>query len=291
MTDGTASAAIFDDAPIGLAKVGSDGTWLQVNRQLCDFLGYSEDRLQKMRFHDVTYPDDLPADVAQVERLLEHQGGSYNIPKRYVRSDGSVIHADLNVRFVKHANGSGHFISSVQDLSQIHQRIAQLERFVRQDPLTRVCNRVGFFENLRESYRDYKRFGRGFALAYLDLDGFKAINDTLGHLTGDMLLRAVAERMVSAAGPHGLSARLGGDEFIIIFNDVSSPDRMQSVLKRLHAMFSVPFLANGQTVSITASIGFAHCPTDARALRELLEFADTKMYETKRATFQTDLSV
>lgn len=292
MTRDNSEADIFDHAPVGLARVGRDGTWLRVNRQLCDILGYSQEQLEKMRFQDVTHPDDLAANLAYVERMLEAECGSQTFPKRYIRGDGSIVEASLNVRLVQGENGKGsHFISVVQDMSPTSKRLETLEYRVRHDPLTRIRNRAGFLEKVRDAYRSYQRKGRGFALVYLDLDGFKIINDTCGHLTGDMLLKGVATRLVEAIGREGVAARMGGDEFATILNDVGSPEQLQQVRIRLQAMFAAPFMANRQNISVSASMGFAHCPTDARSLRTLLQHADRDMYRAKRSAFGARVTV
>ena len=282
MTRDTSDEDIFQQAPVGLARIGRDGAWLRVNHQLCDMLGYSREQLESMRFQDVTHPDDLAANLAHIDRMLVQNGGSQTFPKRYIRGDGSVVEASLNVRLVQDENGVGsHFISVVQNVSQTSRRLEKLEHRVRHDPLTRIRNRAGFLEKVRDAYRAYQRLGRSFALIYIDLDGFKIINDTRGHLTGDMLLKGVATRLAEAIGRDGIVARMGGDEFAIILNGIETTDQLDPVRARLLAMFAAPFRANHQNITVSASMGFAHCPADARTLRTVLQHADREMYRAK----------
>ncbi|WP_299843539.1 sensor domain-containing diguanylate cyclase [uncultured Roseovarius sp.] len=292
MTHDHSDEDIFQEAPIGLARIGRDGTWLRVNQQLCDILGYSQEQLEKMRFQDVTHPDDLADNLSHIEQLIAGKSSSQTFPKRYIRADGSVVKANLRVRLIQGANGEGgHFISVVEDMSPTSQRLETLEHRIRHDPLTRIRNRAGFLEVVRSAYRNFQHQGQGFALIYLDLDGFKLINDTCGHLCGDMLLKGVATRLVDTIGHEGVAARMGGDEFAAILNDVATPEPIQKVKAKLHAMFTAPFRANRQNITVSASMGFAHCPTDARSLRALLQHADRDMYMAKKGELAARLSV
>lgn len=277
---------LFSAAPIGLAYVGQDGRWLKVNPQLAEFLGYSADQLQRMRFHDVTHPDDLEEDVAQVERLLRQNQGSYNLPKRYIRGDGSIVTADLNVRLLHDEHGkSACFVSAIQDHSRLQQRIQALENAAHHDTLTKIANRAGFYQAAEAALKRYRKHGVGFGLFYIDLDGFKMVNDSHGHLVGDQLLQEVATRLTGLIGTKGTAARLGGDEFALLLGDVTSGARLHRVYGRLHNTLAAPIVINGRLISVSASVGFAHCPADARSLPELLGHADGEMYARKNAAF------
>lgn len=280
MTDET----FFRKAPIGLARVDRYGSWFHVNRRMCDILGLSAETLRYLRIHHVTHPDDLEVELEQMQRLLREGHGRFNIAKRFIRGDGSIVWADLNVSY-EQAEGAndGHFLSVVQDISQTREQIDQLEHKLLHDPLTRIRNRAGFNESISNAHRRFERLGQGFALAYIDLDGFKKINDTLGHVSGDQLLKDVADRLHRVVGRDGTVARMSGDEFAVVLTNVSSFDEMDAAKYRLQSVFSSPFETNDRYVPIRASIGLALCPGHARTIRGLMQHADEAMYTDKNA--------
>ena len=282
----------FAMAPVGLARLDLDGTYLQVNQQLCEMLGYDERQLQQLRLQDVVHPEDIETDRARIDALMQKGSGEYALSKRLMRRDGSSIVVHLSLRLVQNDEGKGdHFVIAVHNMSKTHKRLAQLEQRTRHDPLPRLRNRAGLIECLRNAYRTYRRQGTHFALAYLDLDGFKAINDTYGHVTGDKVLKAVAARLTEAVGPDGMVARVGGDEFAIVLNEIRHPDQMYGVGYRIQTAFAAPFETGGQHVAISVSIGFAHCPNDARSISVLLQHADRDMYARKYAPFPSQQRV
>ena len=277
----------FRKAPIGIALVERDGTWRQANQRLCDILGLSEETLKHLRVHHITHPEDLEAELVQMARLLRKKHGSFNMAKRFIRGDGSILWADLNISFVQSSGSeTAHFIAVVQDISETRRQIDQLEHKLRHDALTRIRNRAGFAESVRTAFRRFERHGKGFALAYIDLDDFKQINDTLGHVNGDTLLKHVAERLTRMIGEDGIVARLSGDEFAVVLTHATSPETLDAAVFRLNSVFTAPFETNDRQVTISASIGLARCPLDARSIRGLMQYADDAMYAEKSTNLQ-----
>jgi diguanylate cyclase (GGDEF)-like protein/PAS domain S-box-containing protein len=170
-----------------------------------------------------------------------------------------------------------HLVSLV--LQQRHRR-ELLEHAARHDPLTGLANRRQFVERLRSEIARRDRGGSGVALIYLDLDGFKQVNDQHGHGVGDALLRHLSERMRRAMRPTDLVARLGGDEFAIVCADPDIAATAVHVAERVHAKLSQPFEVKGIRVRLGASIGVALDQTlDDEAL---VEAADQAMYQAKQ---------
>ncbi len=282
----------FNEAPIGMAHVDTDGSWLRVNHKLCDILGYTPEELKGMRFQDLTHPDDVEKDMENVERLLAAQKGEYSMRKRYIRSDGAIIHADLKVRLLNDPkSGLLYFISAVQDVSATQRRLDRMRHLAMHDPLTRTLNRTGFSDRIRSVYRDYLRHGEGFALAYLDLDEFKSVNDRFGHEAGDTLLREVANRLSKTIRPEDFVARMGGDEFAVALPGITRPEMLTPHMVALWQAFATPMDIGGQRLTIAASIGVAHCPTDAGSIKSLLRVADREMYRDKMQPVATLRSV
>ncbi len=167
--------------------------------------------------------------------------------------------------------------SDITDIRLSHDRIAHLARF---DPLTGLANRSLLRERLEDALARSTRTRTGCALLFVDLDRFKAVNDTLGHLAGDRLLREVAARLRQAMGAEAHIGRLGGDEFAIVLPE-SSPARAGAASQAIVETLSHPFDVDGVPVSIGASVGFAIGPGDGATVDVLLRSADLALYEVK----------
>jgi diguanylate cyclase (GGDEF)-like protein/PAS domain S-box-containing protein len=165
----------------------------------------------------------------------------------------------------------------VTETRRSHDRIVQLARF---DPLTGLANRVLFRETLNDLLARLERSGSSCGLLFIDLDHFKAVNDSLGHAAGDKLLRETALRMRGAVGCHATLARLGGDEFAVLLPDVSQT-RIDAVAQAIVVEMARPFTIDGQPVTVGASIGYAMGPSDGATIDTLLKSADLALYEVK----------
>ncbi len=153
--------------------------------------------------------------------------------------------------------------------------------FARHDSLTGLPNRWSLQEHLRAALVEAERRGTKLAVLFVDLDGFKSINDTLGHGAGDELLRQFAERMSEVVGASGLVARLGGDEFVVAVEDVEDVYALASVTEGIRAELAKPFRVAGRECWVTASIGIALFPRDGTDPEPLISSADTAMYHAK----------
>jgi diguanylate cyclase (GGDEF)-like protein len=179
--------------------------------------------------------------------------------------------------------------------SQIGQFIVRMQaeeavKFVAMhDSLTNLPNRVMFNERLEQAIAQAQRHERKLAVMFIDLDRFKIINDTLGHESGDALLRGVAQRITEHLRTGDMVARLGGDEFVVLLEDQSDPAAIAAVAEKLINSLTENFLISESEVHVTASIGISTFPTDAQDMRTLMKFADIAMYRAKeqgRNTFQ-----
>ncbi len=165
----------------------------------------------------------------------------------------------------------------VTEARRSHERIVHLARF---DPLTGLANRALFRESLSEALARVARTGKTCGLLFIDLDHFKAVNDSLGHAAGDKLLREAAIRMGGAVGGNATLARLGGDEFAVLLPEASEA-RIDGVAKAIIAEMARPFTIDGQTVTVGASVGYALGPGDGATIDKLLKSADLALYEVK----------
>jgi len=150
------------------------------------------------------------------------------------------------------------------------------------DQLTGIFNRVGFDEHVQRALVDGKRYGTDIAVAMIDLDGFKPINDQFGHKAGDMVLKTIAGRLTDQGRKTDIAARLGGDEFVVVFTDLKNPADLPSLGERLLARINLPIdIETGTQVQVGASIGMAYTPVHGDNIETLLDVADKAMYNAK----------
>ncbi len=202
----------------------------------------------------------------------------------------------------------GGWVSLHEDITQRCQQEREITHLARHDPLTTLANRAFFRDRLQQALQRLVR-GQGFAVLCLDLDKFKAVNDTLGHPVGDALLKQVSERLTNCVRQGDLVARLGGDEFAIIQANVREAEQTETLASRIVDKISAPYDIDGQRVEISTSIGITLAPRDGADADQLMKQADLALYRTKthgrrgysffkpemndkievRRTFETDL--
>ncbi|MDQ3161419.1 MAG: EAL domain-containing protein, partial [Actinomycetota bacterium] len=276
----------FSEAPIGMALVDLDGGWRQVNRALCTMLRYSESELLTLTREQLTHPDDLAADLAQVERLVSGELDHSTLEKRYIDRRGDVVWTLLSRSLVRDDAGHPlHFIAQIQDISERRQFEAKLSHLADHDPLSGLFNRRRFEHELARQVAYTERYGTAATLLMLDLDNFKYVNDTLGHATGDELLVRVSSAMVERLRETDIIARLGGDEFAIILPET---DAAAGELVAVNLIETIKHdgvvLHEGRAIQVTASIGIASFEKGvALTPAELMMHADVAMYDAKEA--------
>lgn len=276
----------FEYAAIGMGLVAPDGRWLRVNGALCEILGYSEEELVRSTFQSITHRADLDDDLGQVRRLLAGEIRTYSMEKRYVREDGQNVWVLLSVSAVHDEEGEVlYLISQVQDISERKALEEKLAHLAYHDALTGLPNRTLLEKRIGHALDRSERTGSPVAVLYLDLDGFKEVNDTLGHESGDRLLVEFARRMERHSRPTDTVARLGGDEFCVLLEDFRDPEDAARVANRLEGLLTAPFELQGVCVSVGVSIGIATGdPYDEPStVGQLLCEADAEMYRKKRA--------
>ena len=213
--------AAFRAAPHGVAIVGLDGTFLHVNGKLAEILGYSVEELLHLTFQELTHPEDLDADLAQVDALLAGEIDTYEMEKRYYTAGGHLIWVLLAVAIVREEDGSPrHFISQIQDISERKRLEAHTYELANRDPITSLYNRRRFEEELKRQISRCREGDESAALLLLDLDRFKNVNDSDGHVAGDQLIRSVGRALDDRIDEPDVAARIGGDEFAVILRHI-----------------------------------------------------------------------
>jgi diguanylate cyclase (GGDEF)-like protein len=184
------------------------------------------------------------------------------------------------VAIVHQPTADGGWVATYEDVTERRQAEARIVFMARHDALTRLPNRVLLAERIDHAVAQLVR-GSGFAVLCLDLDNFKQINDTLGHPIGDVLLKAVAERLGTCVGEGDTVARLGGDEFAIIQVGVEKPEEVNLLADKLVNALSAPYELDGNQIVVSTSIGIALAPSDGTSPDQLLKNADMAMYRAK----------
>ncbi len=193
--------------------------------------------------------------------------------------DGRVIH------LIYKRSPDGGWATTLEDITERRRVEAKIEHLAHYDPLTNLPNRTLFQRHAEELLRHTSSVD--FAILYIDIDEFKRINDSLGHLIGDEFLRGVSARLVESIGPEDFVARLGGDEFAIVQHNVYSEDDVNALVARIFGALRMPFDCRGHSLAADASIGIALAPRHGTDLHVLLKRADLAMYAAKAAGRRT----
>lgn len=170
----------------------------------------------------------------------------------------------------------------IQDITVRKQAEQALVRLASFDSLTGLANRMLFINSLKEALSKARRHNRQFGVIFLDMDNFKQINDQLGHLAGDDLLKMFAQRLKNCVRIEDIVARFGGDEFAILVDDISDPSNLAAMVDKIITQAAIPVALNGRNVTVCTSAGIAMYPVDGQTDDELLHAADTAMYQAKK---------
>lgn len=268
--------AILDAAADGIITIDMHGIIQDVNRACENMFGYQEDELigqpisvlipEKARNVHIQLFEHYDHEVAQ--KMLGH-----NVELQGLHHDGTIFPLELNISELR-LGDELFFTSIVRDITDRKKSESIIKHLAYYDALTDLPNRRLFYEQLEKS-----KMGP-FSLMYVDLDQFKIINDNLGHLVGDKLLRSVATRMNACVSKEDFVARLGGDEFAIIVNS-DQLNRTAPTAKKLLEKLSQPFFIDGRELHISASIGISLYPNDTYDLDILVKNADIALYSAK----------
>lgn len=200
------------------------------------------------------------------------------------------LSADENVTtYVEAQLGSTNVIGGFQArflwklVTRLKKTNEQVLHLAHHDPLTGLPNRILFYDRLNQAMARAHRDNELIAILYMDLDGFKLINDTLGHDTGDALLREAAKRIVSCIRDSDTVARMGGDEFTVILCNGRTPENVDRVARKIIDAIDTPFLLSGKSCSVSISIGISFYPNHGETQDQLVKIADAAMYLAKQS--------
>ena len=268
----------------GLLLFDSSGRLVISNQSYIDLFGLST---------DVVKPG------AHLRDLIQHrlERGSFvgdvdAYCARFLDPDGSHVQDTVTstpdgrtIRLIFKRSPDGGWATTMEDVTEGRRVQARIEHLAHYDALTNLPNRSLFQRHAEGLLLETE--GREFAILYIDIDEFKRINDTLGHLIGDEFLKSVAERLRQSVGPEDFIARLGGDEFAILQHGIASAEDVHALVARIYQALRTPFDCHGHQFSSDASIGIAIAPRDGSDLFDLLKNADLAMYAAKAAGRRT----
>ncbi|ATL27981.1 putative bifunctional diguanylate cyclase/phosphodiesterase [Streptomyces formicae] len=287
--------AAFTGAPLPLAVVDPDGRVVCANDALAELLGTAADALAGRAAADLV---DLSSDARAwhaYREVLRGRQAKLRCTRRLKHPDGHSLWVQVTVQPMPDSQGGGDgaraVLLSAADISARRELQARLRHVQMHDPVTRLPNRNLFFERLASALEagayDDTSTGR-IGLCYLDLDGFKAVNDTLGHRIGDRLLAAVAKRLTHCADEAGyggasapLVARLGGDEFALLVEESTGTEQLADLAEAVLKTLREPFDLSGQRLSVSASIGVVERRAAGTTTTGLMQAADTTLYWAK----------
>jgi diguanylate cyclase (GGDEF)-like protein/PAS domain S-box-containing protein len=279
------SHKIVEMAAEGIVSIDTKGLILSFNRAAQKIFGYSEQEIIGQNVSVLMPQPYREGHDGYISRYLQiglsHVIGTSR-ELQGQRKDGTIFPMDLSVSEVK--LGDTHLFTGVlRDISEQKLAQRQIEQLAHYDALTHLPNRSLFYDRLGQAIMMSKRRQRRIVLMYIDLDGFKQVNDRMGHHTGDLLLVEVAKRLRLCVRESDTLARLGGDEFTVILNDTHEREDMEMMAKKIIESIDQPVDLEGDAVKIGASIGIARYPDDASTTGTLLIVADKAMYAAKAA--------
>lgn len=230
---------------------------------------------------DAIHPEEREIVADKFERAL-HREGDFDVEYRIVRPDGSIRHIHDRGFPVRNTEGRIYRIAGIaSDITEQKSLETRLQKMAHHDPLTGLPNRALFYDRLTQALVRAKRNAQRVAVLYYDVDQFKRINDLHGHEVGDLLLRAVSDRLTATVREADTLSRLGGDEFAIILSDISAVGDAPKVAGKILAELAAPFHVKDRLLLITVSIGISLYPKDGADPDELVKHADAAMYRAK----------
>lgn len=269
---------LLDLLPDAVCVVDGEGHFVYVSHAFEQILGYSSAEVMSRRAFDMVHPDDREGTLQQAA-LIMAGAVQRHYRNRYLHKAGHWVdmqwsagwHAEFGVR-----------VAIGREVTELRQAERELEHLATHDPLTGLLNRQGLQRELHLMVENAKASGDGFALLYMDLDGFKAVNDRGGHDVGDRLLRDVGQRLRQGVRQSDLVGRMGGDEFVVLLPCCRNPEAARKVAESLRARLRPSFAMPDGEIALDASVGVACFPEDASEPEALLAYADRAMYAIKR---------
>ncbi len=276
------ASIVFDNTEDGIIVMDASFNIINVNRSFCDKTGYDSDNLlgKNPRILVTSRTDDK-----YFQNMLEalKEKGHWKGEIWFRNRNTKRLPAWVNINSVTDEKGRvTHHVAIVTDITLLKENEMRLEHLAYHDVLTGLPNRLHFIANLEQALKRALRRKRRLALLLLDLDKFKQVNDSMGHATGDTLLKIMAERLQDAVRHEDTVARLGGDEFIVILEDITQFEDAGYIADKILNVVEKPIMLNNRKIITRTSIGIGIFPDDAEDVDTLAKTADSAMYRAKK---------
>jgi len=269
------------DATPEATVIAHEGRILHVNREFSRLFGYPVSECSGQELDELVMPDGRRHESEMIYHMLEQTGRAEMDTVRRTRSGELVEMFVLASRVRLGGDAYGMFVT-YRDVRRQKQEEARLQYNAMHDPLTGLANRALFLDRVELTVgRLRRRPDRCFAVIFLDLDGFKAVNDSLGHAAGDTLLMTVAQRLKRCLRPQDVVSRFGGDEFALLLDESGGEEEVNGVADRIQMEIGKPIDLDGVSAKVSASMGIAMARLAYESVEEILGHADEAMYAAK----------
>ncbi|MEJ5167706.1 MAG: sensor domain-containing diguanylate cyclase [Arcobacteraceae bacterium] len=272
---------VFDKIKMGITIADEHGSIIDVNQAFCDITGYHKQELVgqnpsilQSKWHDKTFYEKMWSDI--------NKKGFFEGEILDRRKNGELYVSHIMIYAIKNQNnGVENYLAFTEDITSKKEQETKIANMAFYDPLTNLANRNYLKEEVQKTIKESLRNNQKFVLMFLDLDGFKAVNDTYGHLIGDKVLKYVASIIKKSVRESDFISRIGGDEFIILFKNLDDM-YISNIASKIIGNISKEFEVDGNYIKIGCSIGIGVFPKNGTTIEELINNADSAMYKSKK---------
>jgi diguanylate cyclase (GGDEF)-like protein/PAS domain S-box-containing protein len=274
--------SIIENIQEGYFEIDLSGNFTFYNDSVSQIIGYSKEELMGMNYRRFTSEQTAKQVFQAFNKVYNTGNPAKEFDWQIIKKDGTKIYIEVSVSLQKDLSGTiTGFKGIIRDITERKEIDQQLTHMASHDALTGLPNRMLFMDRLDIALAQSRRSQNKLAVMMLDLDHFKDINDTLGHMAGDKLLQEVGDRLTGILRHNDTVARLGGDEFIVLLSDIERIEDVTRIAKVILKAFQKPFVLSDNHITSNASIGIAVYPDDCQDIETLLRKSDMAMYSVK----------
>lgn len=275
------ASTVFEQSTYGISITDPEARLVSCNEAFCQLTGYARQDILGRNLSVLQSDRHDPKFYRQLwEQLNQRDHWEGEVWNR--RQNGDVRRHELTIKAVRNRDGKLiNYVGMLHDVSNRYQQEAEIRYQARHDYLTGLPNRAELIDQMDQALARAKRYGVRVALLFLDLDGFKPINDRLGHATGDLVLQTIAVRLQEVIRQSDTLARQGGDEFVLLIPQASDQEGLMALAQKLQKQVELP-MPELEGISLSVSMGIALFPDHAASAEELLRLADSAMYQAKQ---------
>ena len=275
---------ILDTSSVAIFLVDQQGRIIHANHRMTEMFGYTMEDLLTKEYVELINPQEREIGRAKMLELLARKIPSVDLERAYWRADNSEFWGHLSGKRLYGVKGDeAGLVGVIADITEMKNYQKQLEQVAHYDMLTHLPNRVLFFDRLKHSIEKSQKAHTLLAIVYIDLDGFKVINDNYGHDVGDKFLVAIAQHMKATLREGDTLSRLGGDEFVATLVDLNAQNDCYIAVERLLMAARDSLCIEDKVLQASASIGVAIYPTHSEDADQLMRYADQTMYKAKQS--------